>query len=140
MSYSDPHTSNIMVYPEHEATRTSAKELAADLGISLSDLIWNAVDDYVTLHQHIPSGEIRTRIKGDDYTRAHTRARRSRGIKRFLCEYHISGTRECPNGAIWQFWDGNKHYPGTYRYACVTHLATMLDQDIEQNIVQRIEY
>lgn len=135
-----PLVANILVYPEHEAIRSEAKELAADLGVALYDLVWSAVDDYVTLHQHIATREIRVAVKSDEYTRTRRVTRRHKASKKFICNYMIRNTIECVNGAMWQFWDGNKPPLDTVLYACTAHLSAMLDPEIDRNIVQRIEY
>lgn len=68
-STNPPRLTSIQIYEEDTRLHGEAKELAADMGISLSDLVWNAVEDYITLHQHIVTGEVRRATLSSDYKR-----------------------------------------------------------------------
>lgn len=70
--YGESRRIHVTLYPEDDSLHTEARELADDMDISLSDLIWAAVDDYLTLHQHIVSGEVRRNTLAPDYGRTTT--------------------------------------------------------------------
>lgn len=60
---------NITLYPEDKPVYERARELAADLDITFSELVWTAVDDYVTLHQHCAVHTTYALVKAQDYSR-----------------------------------------------------------------------
>ncbi len=66
----------VRVRPEDERTRETAKGLAKGMDIHLYDLVWRALEDYITLHQPVTVRETRSHTTAPDYTRQ----RRTNGL------------------------------------------------------------
>lgn len=63
------HATSIWVRPEDERTLANAREMARDMGIPFTALLCSALEDYLTLHQHLVTGEVRRVTLAPDYKR-----------------------------------------------------------------------
>lgn len=60
---------SVYIRPEHERVMDEARQMAKDIDMPFSVLLANALEDYMTLHQHLVPGEIRRATLAPDYKR-----------------------------------------------------------------------